>query len=121
MEAVQLDFRPPDGFHQGGLKGMGNGHDFAGGFHLGAQLPAGPVELVKGPLGELHHHIVHCGLKTGESLTGHIVFDLIQGVTQSDLGGDLGNGIARGLGGQGGGAGDPGVYLDDSILKAVRV
>ena len=121
MEAVQLDFRPPDGFHQGGLKGMGNGHDFAGGLHLGAQLPAGPVELVKGPLGELHHHIVHCGLKTGESLTGHIVFDLIQGVTQSDLGGDLGNGIARGLGGQGGGAGDPGVYLDDSILKAVRV
>ena len=80
-----------------------------------------PCELVKGPLGELHHHIVHCGLKTGESLTGHIVFDLIQGVTQGDLGGDLGNGIARGLGGQGGGAGDPGVYLDDSILKAVWV
>ena len=120
-EGVQLDLRPTDGLHQGGLKGVLNGHDLAGGLHLGAQLPAGPVELVKGPLGELHHHIVHGGLEAGVGLPGDVVLDLVQGVAQGDFGGDLGDGIPRGLGGQGGGPGDSGVDLDDGVLKAVGV
>ena len=121
VEGVQLDLRPPDGLHQGGLEGVLDGHHLAGGLHLGAQLPAGPVELVKGPLGELHHHVVHRRLEAGVGLAGDVVLDLVQGIAQGDLGGHLGDGVARGLGGQGGGPGHPGVDLDDGVLKAVGV
>ena len=117
-----LDLRAADGLHQGGLKGVGDGHDLAGGLHLGAQASGWRrANLSKGHLRELDHHIVHRRLKAGEGLAGHVVFDLVQRVAQGDLGGDLGDGIARGLGGQGGGAGDAGVDLDDSVLKAVWV
>ncbi len=78
-------------------------------------------ELVKGPLGNLHHHVVQRRLKAGAGLAGDGVFDLVQGVAQGDLGGHLGDGVAGGLGGQGGGAGHPGVDLDDRVLKAVRI
>ena len=42
-------------------------------------------------------------------------------VAQGDLGGHLGDGVAGGLGGQGGGAGHTGVDLDDRVLIAVGV
>ena len=121
VQAVQAHLRPPDGLHQRHLKAGGDGHDLAGGLHLGTQLAAGVGKLIEGPLGHLHHNVVQRGLKAGAGLAGDVVFDLVQGVAQGDLGGDLGNGIAGGLGGQGGGAGHTGVHLDDRILKAVRV
>ena len=121
VQAVQAHLRPPDGLHQRHLKAGGDGHDLAGGLHLGTQLAAGVGKLIEGPLGHLHHNVVQRGLKAGTGLAGDVVFDLVQGVAQGNLGGDLGNGIAGGLGGQGGGAADTGVHLDDRILKAVRV
>ena len=42
-----------------------DGHDLAGGLHLGAQVPLGVDELVKGPLGELHRHVVQSRLESG--------------------------------------------------------
>ena len=90
------------------FKAGGDGHDLAGGLHLGPQLPAGAVELVEGPLGELHHHVVHRRLKAGAGLAGDVVGDLVQVVAQSHLGGDFGDGVAGGLAGQGRGPGDPG-------------
>ena len=121
IQGVQLDLRPSDRFHQGGLKGVLDGHDLAGGLHLGAQLPAGPVELVEGPLGELADHVVDGGLEAGEGFPGDVVLDLVQAVAQGDLSRDLGDGITGSLGGQGGGPGDSGVDLDDGVLKALGV
>ena len=121
VQAVQLDLRAAHGLHQRGLKGMLDGHDLAGGLHLGAKLPAGPVELIKGPLGELDHHIVHRRLEAGVGFAGHVVLDFVQGIAQGDLGCDLGDGVAGGLGSQRGGPGDSGIDLDDGILKAVGV
>ena len=45
-----------------------------------------PCELIKGPLGELDHHIVHRRLEAGVGFAGHVVLDLVQGITQGDLG-----------------------------------
>ena len=121
VQGLLPDLRAADGLHQGHLKGGSDGHDFTGGFHLRAQLTGCVSQFVKGPFGELHHHIVQCRLKAGAGLAGDVVLDLGQGVAQGDLGGDLRDGIAGGLAGQGGGAGHTGVDLDDRVLKTVRV
>ena len=121
VEAVLSDLRAPDGLHQRHLKAGGDGHDLAGGFHLGAQGPAGVCKLVKGPLGHLHHDIVQRRLEAGAGLASDVVFDLVQAVAQGDLGGDLGDGIPRGLRGQGGGPAHPGVHLNHRVFKAVGV
>ena len=121
VQSIHADLSAPDGLQQGHLKAGGDGHHLAGGLHLGAQGPGGVGELVKGPLGHLHHDVVQGGLKAGAGLAGDVVFDLVQGVAQGDLGGDLGDGVAGGLGGQGRGAGHTGVHLDDRVLEALRV
>ena len=121
VQGVHADLGAPDGLHQRHLEAGGDGHDLAGGLHLGAQGPGGVGKLVKGPLGHFHHDVVQGGLKAGAGLAGDVVFDLVQGVTQGDLGGDFGNGVAGGLGGQSGRPADPGVHLDDGILKALGI
>ena len=117
LQGVQPDLRAADGLHQRFLKALTDGHDFARGLHLGAEPAAGAGKLVKRPLGELHHHIVYCGLKAGAGDAGDIIGDLAQVIPQRQTRGDLGNGIARGLGGQGGGTRNPGVHLNDGVLE----
>ena len=97
VQGVHADLRAPDGLHQGHLEAGGDGHDLAGGLHLGTQGPGGVGELVEGPLGHLHHDVVQRRLEVGAGLAGDVVFDLVQGVAQGDFGGDLGDGIAGGL------------------------
>ena len=121
VQRVEGDLGPAHGLHQGHLEVRCDCHHFAGGLHLGAQAAAGVRELVKRPLGELHHDIVQGGLKAGAGLAGDVVQNLIEGVAKGQAGADLGDGIARGLGGQRGGARDAGVDLDNRVLEAVRV
>ena len=121
VQAVQPHFRAPDGLHQRHFKAGCNGHDLAGGLHLGSQLPAGIGKLVKGPLGHFHHDVVQRRLKAGAGLAGNVVFDLVQRVAQRDLRGDLGDGITGGLGGQRRRTGHAGVHLDNGVLKAVGI
>ena len=121
VEGIEANLRAADRLHNAHLKAGGNGHDLAGGLHLGAQLPAGAVELVKGPLGELHHHVIHRRLKARASLASDVVGDLVEIVAQGDLGGDFGDGVAGCLAGQRRGAGDTGVHFDDGVLKAVGI
>ena len=120
-QGLHRQLQRADGLHEGALKGVADGHDLAGGLHLGAQGAAGGGELVEGQPGQLQHAVVQGGLEAGGGLAGDGVGDLVQGVTQGHLGGHLGDGVAGGLGGQGGGAAHAGVDLDDGILVAVRV
>ena len=105
--------------HQRPLEGVADGHDLAGGLHLGTQGAAGSGELVKGQAGDLQHTVVHRRLKAGLGLSGDRVGDLVQSIAQSHLGCHLGDGIARGLRSQRRGAADPGIDLDDRVLEAV--
>ncbi len=110
-----------DGLHEAALEALGNGHYLAGGLHLGAQEMLCGNELVEGQTRHLHHAVIQHGLEGGVGLAGHGILDLVQCVAQGDLGRYLGNGIAGGLGGQGGGTGYSGIYLDDAVLEAVRI
>ncbi len=118
VQAVLADLRPPDGLHQRHLEAGGDGHDLAGGLHLGTQGARGVGKLVEGPFRQLHHDVIQGGLEAGAGLAGDVVFDFVQGVPQGDFRRELGDGIARGLGGQGGGPGDPGIDLNDGVFKA---
>ena len=120
-QGVQPQFGGGDRLHHGMFKAVADGHDLAGGHHLGAQRFVRVDEFVKGPLGVFHHHVVQRRFKAGAGLAGDVVGDLVQRVAQRDLGGHLGDGIAGGLGGQRRGAGHAGVHLDDRVLKAVRL
>ncbi len=121
VQIAQANFRPTHRFHQGLLKVQANSHHLAGGFHLSAQIALGVNKLIKRPLGELHHHIINGRLKGRGRFARHRVFNLIQSVANGNFGGHLSNRIARGLGGQGRGAGNTRIYLNHGILKTVGV
>ena len=121
VQRIQGDFRTADSLHQGFLEALADGHDFAGGLHLGAQAAGGTIELIKGPLRELDDHIVDGGLEAGTGFAGDIVGDLVQGIAQGKAGCDLGDRIAGSLAGQGGGAADTGIDLDDRVFEGIRI
>ena len=56
LQGIHAQLHGAHRLHQRLLKGVADGHDLAGGLHLGAQGAAGVDELVKGPAGELDHH-----------------------------------------------------------------
>ena len=103
-----------DALEQGLLQVGADAHDLAGGLHLGAQLVAGGGELIEGEPGQLGDDVVQAGLEGGVGVGD---LDVLQGHAHGDLGGDPGDGVAGGLGGQGRAAGDPGVDLDEVVFR----
>ena len=73
-------------------------------------------ELLEGPARRLDHHVVDGGLEAGWRLARDVVGDLVQRVAHGELGGDLGDGKARGLGRERRAAGDARVHLDHHQL-----
>ena len=120
VQGVHAHFRPADSLHQGHLEGGTDGHDFAGGLHLGSQTAVGVYEFIKGPAGKLYHQ-VNGGFEAGHGRAGYVVGDFVQIVPDGNLGSHLGDGIPGCLGSKGGRTGHTGVYFDNGILKAVRI
>ena len=120
-QAVVVDLRPPYRLHNRLLKGGADGHNLAGGLHLGTQRTLGIHELIEGPFGEFDHHIVQRRLKAGIGHAGDGVLDFIQRIADGDLGSNLGDGITCGLGGQRRRTGNTGIDLNDCILKGIGI
>ena len=120
-QTVVGDFCAANGFHQRLLEVSANGHDFTGGFHLGAELSCRIHEFVKGPFRKFNDNIVQRRLKAGLCFAGDFVFDFVHPVANGDFGSNTGDRIAGRLAGEGGGTGNPGVYLDNSVLKALGI
>ena len=111
-QAVAPVLQGADGLLQGLLVGLADAHHLADGAHLGAQAVLGALELLEGPAGELDHHVVAGGAVAVEGAVPP-VGDLVQGQAPGEQGGDVGDGEAGGLGGQGRAARGAGVDLDD--------
>ena len=98
------------------MQALGEGaphrHHLAHALHLGGEVRLGARELLEGEAGDLGHHIVDGRLEAGRGGAGDVISELIQGVAHGQARGDLGDRKAGGLGGQGRGAGNPGVHLD---------
>ena len=112
-EAEAADFQASEGLLQALAEGAADGHDLADGLHLGGQDRVGLGELLEGPAGDLGDDVVDGGFEAGGGLAGDVVSELVQAIADGQLGGDLGDGEAGGLRGQGAGAADAGVHLDD--------
>ena len=118
MEVTGADFQGTDRLQQTLLQVGADAHNLTGGLHLGAQGVLGGGKLVEGESGELCHHIIQRGLKSGGGV-GNL--DILQSHTHCNLGGHPGDGIAAGLGSQCRGTGHSGVDLNEVILAAVGV
>ena len=82
-------------FLEGLLEGPADGHGLAHRFHRRGQDVVGLGKFLEGPARDLDHAVVDGRLKRGVGLAGDIVFDLVEGVADRQLGGDLGDRESR--------------------------
>ena len=118
VDVAHADLQRPHGFEQAFLDGAAHAHHFARGLHLGAQAVAGALQLVKGEARHFADHVVQRRFKAGRRVGQG---NLLQMHAHRHLGRHARDGVAAGLGGQGGGAGHSGIYLNQIILKGSGV
>ena len=121
VEAASAHFQATQGFLQGLLEGTADGHDFTHGLHLGGQAGVGLGEFLEGEARQLGDHVVDRRLEGGRgTAAGDVVLQLVEGVADGQLGGDLGDREASSLGGQCRGTRNARVHLDHDHAAGVR-
>ena len=111
-EAETAHLQPAQGLLKGLLERPPDGHRLAHAFHLRGEFRIGLGKFFKGESRHLHHHVVDRRLETGHRLARDVVGQFVQAIADGQLGGDLGDGKARGLRGQGARAADARIHLD---------
>ena len=96
-------------------------HDLAHGLHARGERRVGALELLKGEAGHLDHAVVDRRLEARRRGASDVVGDLIEGIAHGKTRGGLGDGEARGLGGEGRGAAHARVHLDDDEAAILGV
>ena len=99
-----------------------DGHRLADALHVRGQRRVGPGELLEREPRHLHHDVVERRLEGGRGLLGDVVADLVEGVADGDLRGDLGDREAGRLRGQRTRPRDARVHLDHDqpAVRGVR-
>ena len=122
VEAVGADFQPAQRLLHRFLEGAADGHHLADRFHLGGQAGIGLREFLEVEARHLGHDIVDARLERGRgAAAGDLVLQLVQGVADRQLGRDLGDGEAGGLGGQRRGTRYPRIHFDDDHPPVIGV
>ena len=98
-----------------------HGHDLADALHGRRQPRVGAGELLEGEPRDLDDHVVQRRLEGGRGDAGDVVGDLVEGVADGQLRGDLGDREAGGLGRQRARPRHPRVHLDDDEAPRLRV
>ena len=91
VETCTTDFQRPQCFLQTLGEGSPNRHRLADAAHLRAEGVAGSIEFLESPTRNLRHHVVDRWFEARRSLLGDVVGNLIEGVTNGQLCGDLGD------------------------------
>ena len=120
-ERIHMLLQRTDSLHQRSLKVIADTHDLSCSLHLGSQSPLGADKFVKGQSWDLYYAVIQHRLEAGICFAGNSIFDLIQGISQGNLCSHLSDRISCSLGSQGGRTGYTGIYLDNTVFKAVRV
>ncbi|MDT4797755.1 hypothetical protein FQZ97_303650 [compost metagenome] len=122
IEAGGADFQAAQGFLHGLLEGAADSHDLAHGLHLGGQAGIGFREFLEGEARHLGHDVVDGRLEGRRgTAAGDVVLQFVEGIADSQLGGDLGDREAGGLGGQRRGTRHARVHLDHHHAAVVRI
>ena len=78
------------------LEGAADTHDLAHGLHAGTNLAADTSKLGEVPTGDLGNDVIQLGSNVC-AISGAHLANLVEGVTQGNLGGNESQGIAGGL------------------------
>ena len=114
-------FHGSNGFLVAFFKRPTDGHSFPYALHGGIQKIIGVRKLFESEPGNLSDYVVNGRLKSRFGIAGNVVKKFIERVTHRQLGGDFSNGKARGLGGQGGRTGYPGIHFNHDHAARFRV
>ena len=82
------------------VEGAADRHRLADRLHRGGEQRLGAGELLEGEAGDLGDDVVDGRLEGGGRDLGDVVVELVEGVADGELGGDLGDREAGGLGGE---------------------
>ena len=113
VEAGEAGLERAERLLHGFVEGAADGHRLADRLHRGGEQRLGAGELLEGEARDLGDDVVDGRLEGGGRDLGDVVVELVERVADGELGGDLGDGEAGGLGGQRRGARDARVHLDD--------
>ena len=113
--------RERSAFWRASVNDAADRHRLADALHRRRQGVVGRRELLEGEARHLDDDVVERRLEARRRLLGDVVGDLVEGVADRHLRGDLGDGEPGRLGGQGRGAGHPRVHLDDDDPAVVGV
>ena len=103
------------------LKGASDGHGFTDGLHGSGENGIGSGEFFKSEAGNLGDDVVDGRFEAGRSFAGDVVGEFVKGVTDGELGGDLGDGEPGGFGGERGRAAHARVHFDDDAAAGPGV
>ena len=122
VKAGHAGFEATQRFLQRFLLGAADGHHFTHRLHLRSQAIIGLREFLERKARDLGDHVVNRRFERSRSLaTGDFVLQFVQCVAHSQLGGDLGDREASGLGGQRRGARHTRVHLNHDQTAVFRV
>ena len=102
-------------------EGSADGHNLTHRLHRRTEHPAGARELLERPARNLGDDIIDRRFEAGWGLLRDVVGDLVERVTDRELGGDLGDREAGGLRRKGRGATHTRIHFDDDLTAGLRV
>ena len=120
-EAPSADLEGAERLLEGFLERTADGHRLADGLHRGGEGRVGADELLEREAGDFRDDVVDGRLEAGRRGLRDIVLQLVERVAHGELGGDLRDREAGGLGGEGGRTRDARVHLDDNHPAVGRV
>ena len=98
-----------------------DGHDLSDALHLRAENTRGAGQLLESPPRNLGDDVVDRGFETGRCHASDVVRDLVEGVSDRQLGGDLGDRESGGFRRQCTRSGHARVHLDDDLVAVARI
>src|SRR5699024_4762377 len=103
------------------LKAIADAHNLSRSLHLASKGPLSADKFIQRQSWEPYQTVIQQRLEACIGLSCNGILDLIQGISQRDLCSYFSNRISCSFGSQCRRTGYTGIYLDYTILKAVRI
>ena len=119
-QAAAANLQRAQAFLQAFLERAADGHRFADAFHLRGERGVGLREFLEGEAGDFGHDVINARFEARGGFARDVILEFVEQVADGELGGDLRDGKAGGLGRERGTAADARVHLDDDHAAVLR-
>ena len=120
-KTVHSDADHPDSFLNGFFERPANRHDFAYRLHRTSKVFRYSGKFIQIPTRNFADDVVKGGFKGGSGDFGNLVFQLVQSITQAQLGRNESQRITGCFRCQGRRARQPGIYLNHPVIFRIRI